>query len=78
MISYRERCTSGSVILGQSQNIKQPDCGLRKKLNVSIPGHLERDTDFLEKLSNFCSLVNDSVRYSYDDFQDKWTGGTKQ
>ena len=47
-------------------------------MNVSTPGHLERDTDFLEKLSNFFDLVNDSVRYSYGDFQDKWIGSMKE
>ena len=49
-----------------------------KKLNVSTPGHLERATDLLEKLSNSFGLENDSVRYSYDDFQDKWIGGMRE
>ena len=43
-----------------------------KNLDSSTPKHLERLTQHMKETCDFFGLVDDSVKYTYSEFEDKW------
>ena len=77
---FRRACevgdTNGDGYISRADFVQMAD--QLKKRNVSTPKHIERYTQYLERASDFFSLVDDSVRFSIEDFQEKWIVGMKK
>ena len=77
---FRRACevrdTNGDGYISRADFVQMVD--RLKTLNVSTPRHIERYTQYLKKASDFFSLVDDSVKFTIEDFQEKWIAGMKK
>ena len=49
-----------------------------KKLDSSTPKHLDKFTQYLQRLCDSFGLVDESVKLSYNEFEDKWISAMKE
>ena len=49
-----------------------------KKLDCSTPKHLEKFTQYVQKLCDSFGLVDESVKLSYNEFEEKWKSAMKE
>ena len=49
-----------------------------KKLDCSTPKHIDKFTQYVQKLCDLFGLVDESVKLSYNEFEEKWIGALKE